>query len=132
MEQPGRVYARQELLQKTNTKDALAADSHVRDVQMTNLRSNFGTSARTTICAPCGAMATPCEAARQRTPPPSRLRLVSGSSTLRATWRCRNGGHTRSKSAQNITRGGSHVEGLWSWTNEGTCRHTSMPQPSSD
>ncbi|GGR36828.1 response regulator transcription factor [Deinococcus ruber] len=41
MEQPGRVYSRQELLQKTKTKDTLAADSNVIDVHMANLRSKL-------------------------------------------------------------------------------------------
>ncbi|GGR36548.1 response regulator transcription factor [Deinococcus ruber] len=41
MEQPGWVYSRQELIQKTKTKDALPADSNVIDAHMANLRSKL-------------------------------------------------------------------------------------------
>ncbi|GGR39976.1 response regulator transcription factor [Deinococcus ruber] len=41
MEQPGRVYSRQELVQKTNTKDALSEHSTVIDAHMANLRSKL-------------------------------------------------------------------------------------------
>ncbi|GGR18097.1 response regulator transcription factor [Deinococcus ruber] len=41
MQEPGRVFSRQELLQKTKTKGALGADSNVITVHMANLRSKL-------------------------------------------------------------------------------------------
>ncbi|GGR40007.1 hypothetical protein GCM10008957_55800 [Deinococcus ruber] len=41
MQQPGRVYSRQELIESLRTKDALREHSNVMDVHMANLRSKL-------------------------------------------------------------------------------------------